>query len=113
MKKKIENPLHFHKPTSFLITPLQLEDFEGRRNDYYRKVECCYKKEERKIVLKSKMTVYKRDLIKTKNSKAIRDPYRPQERGRRQQKEMRHSPSKENSNCSDGNMFSKRSPISF
>ncbi len=52
MKNKTEHPLHFHKPTSFLITPIQLEDSEGRRNDYYTKAECCYKKEENKIMLK-------------------------------------------------------------
>jgi len=47
-----------------------------------------------KIVIKPKMTVPKRNLIKTKNSKAIRKSSRPQKRRRRQQKEIRHSPSK-------------------
>ena len=46
-----------------------------------------------KIVLKPKMTMPKRDLIKIENSKEIRQPSRPQERRRRQQKEMRHPPS--------------------
>ena len=59
------------------------------------------------------MTVPKRDLIKIENSKAIRQSSRPQELRRRKQKEMRHSPSKQNSNYSDENMFSKRSQISF
>jgi len=80
LKNKIEHPLHFHKPTSFLITPIQLEDSEGRTNDYYRKAECCYKKEARKNVLKPKMIVPKRDLIKTKNSKAIRKRSRSREK---------------------------------
>jgi len=59
-----------------------------------------------------KMAKLKRDLIKIENSKAIRQSSRPQER-RRKQKKMKHSPSKQNSNCNDENIFSKRSPISF
>jgi len=66
-----------------------------------------------KIGLKPKMTVPKRDLIKIENFKAIREPFRTQERRRRKQKEMRHLPSKQNSNCSDENRLSKRSLISF
>jgi len=49
-------------------------------------------------MLNPKMAELKRDLIKIENSKAIRKPYFLQERRRRQQKEMRHSPSKQNSN---------------
>lgn len=65
------------------------------------------------IMLNPKMEELKRDLIKIENSKAIRQSSRPQERRRRQRKEMRYSPSKQNSNCSGEKMFSKRSPISF
>jgi len=54
LKKKTKHPLHFEKPTSFLITTIQLEDSEGRRNYYYRKAEWCYKKEEIKICAKTK-----------------------------------------------------------
>ena len=59
------------------------------------------------------MAVPKRDLIKTENSKAIRKSSRPQNKIRRQQKEIRHSPSKQNSNYSDEERLSKRSLISF
>jgi len=48
----------------------------GRKNVATRR-----KKE--KFVLKPEMTVPKRDLIKTENSKAIRQPSRPQERRRK------------------------------
>ena len=48
----------------------------------------------KQIVLRTKMEVPKGDLIKTKNSKAIRKSSRPQKRRRRQQKTGRHSPSK-------------------
>jgi len=47
-----------------------------------------------KCVLKPKMIVPKRNLIKTDNLKAFRQSYRPQKRRRRQQKDIRHSPSK-------------------
>ena len=44
-KEKKSKPPHFHGPTSFLITPMQLEDYEGRRNDCHTKTKCYYKKE--------------------------------------------------------------------
>lgn len=64
------------------------------------------------IVLKPKMVVLKRDTIKTEKSKAISQLSRPKNK-RRQQKETRHSPSKQNSNCCDEKRFSNRSSISF
>ena len=64
-------------------------------------------------MLNPKMAELKRDLIKIENSKTIRQSSRPQKRIIRQQKEMMHSPSKQNSNCSDENMLSNRSPIPF
>jgi len=54
-----------------------------------------------KTILNPKMAELKRDLINTANYKAIRQSFRPQGRRRRQQNERRHSPSKQNSNCSD------------
>ena len=65
------------------------------------------------IVLKPKMVEPKRDLIKTKKSRAIRKLSRPQKRRGIQQREVRHSPSKQNSNYSDEKRLSKRSLISF
>ena len=46
-------PLRSPLKLAFLINPIQLEDSEGRRNYYYRKAECCYKKEERKNCAKT------------------------------------------------------------